>query len=241
MMRAAVPLLLLIWYIVPILTGTPPFILPGPDRVLQALWTHHRLLADHLLITIIEILAGLFLASILGWCSAILLASSRTACRFFQPLFLFSQIIPFFALAPILTLWLGYGLSSKIAMTVIIIYFPITSTLFDALIKTPEGWLELAHTMGASRMQILYRIRIPNALPGFASGLRLAAVYAPMGAIIGEWVGASHGLGYLMLLANGQAQTDLMFATVIILAALTLSLHTVVTIISRRFLDHIKD
>jgi putative hydroxymethylpyrimidine transport system permease protein len=149
----------------------------------------------------------------------------------------FSQAIPVFALAPILTLWLGYGLGSKIAMALLIIYFPVTSSFFDALMRTPQAWLDLAKVMGASRRRIMWRIRVPSALPGFASGMRLAAVYAPIGAIIGEWVGASKGLGYLMLLANGRAKTDLMFAALIVLAVFTLALHAGVDRACRRWLD----
>ena len=149
----------------------------------------------------------------------------------------FSQAIPVFALAPILTLWLGYGLWSKVAMALLIIYFPVTSAFFDALMRTPPHWLDLARVMGANRPRMMWHIRVPAALPGFASGLRLAAVYAPIGAIIGEWVGASKGLGYLMLLANGRAKIDLMFAALIVLAILTLLLHASVDRACRRWLD----
>lgn len=130
-----------------------------------------------------------------------------------------------FALAPILTLWLGYGLWSKVAMAVLIIYFPITSAFFDGLMRTPRGWLDLAQTMGASPRAVLWRIRVPHALPSLGSGLKLAAVYAPIGAVIGEWVGASRGLGYLMLLANGRAKTDLMFAAMLTLGVMSVLLY----------------
>ncbi|CUK13424.1 Putative aliphatic sulfonates transport permease protein SsuC [Ruegeria denitrificans] len=102
-------------------------------------------------------------------------------------------------------------------MAVLIIYFPITASFFDGLMRTPEGYLDLARTMQAGPRAILCHIRIPAALPSLASGMRLAAVYAPIGAVIGEWVGPSKGLGYLMLLANCRAMTDLMFAAVLTL------------------------
>jgi putative hydroxymethylpyrimidine transport system permease protein len=143
-----------------------------------------------------------------------------------------------FALAPILTLWLGYGIWSKLAMALIIIFFPVTSAFYDGLTRTPQGFLDLALVMQASRWRVMARIRIPNALPALASGLRLAAVYAPIGAVIGEWVGASRGLGYLMLLANGRAQTDVMFAALLVLAALTVLLHYAVDTASRRLTAH---
>jgi putative hydroxymethylpyrimidine transport system permease protein len=124
-----------------------------------------------------------------------------------------------------LTLWLGYGLWPKVIMALLIIYFPVTSAFFDGLMATPRGMLDLARVMNARPWRIMTHIRIPAGLPGLASGLRLAAVYAPIGAIIGEWVGASQGLGYLMLLANGRAKTDLMFAALIVIVIITLSLH----------------
>jgi putative hydroxymethylpyrimidine transport system permease protein len=141
----------------------------------------------------------------------------------------FSQTVPVFALAPLLTLWLGYGIGSKIAMTLLIIYFPVASTFYDGLRNTPDGFLDLAATMNATPLRTLFQIRVPAALPALASGLKLAAVYAPIGAVIGEWVGASRGLGYLMLLANGRVKIDLMFAALFVLAALTILLHTAVS------------
>ena len=124
--------------------------------------------------------------------------------------------------------WLGYGIWSKILIAVLIIYFPVTSAFSDGLAATPKGWLDLARTMQARPHHMLWRIRVPAAMPALASGLRLAAVYAPIGAVIGEWVGASQGLGYLMLLANGRAKTDLMFAALAVLALMTLVLYRAV-------------
>ncbi|SER70100.1 putative hydroxymethylpyrimidine transport system permease protein [Tranquillimonas rosea] len=218
-------LVIALWQAVVVALDMPPFILPGPARVAQALWTSRVLIAENAVVTIIEVLAGLVLGAVLGAGSAIGLAASERARRLLRPILVFSQAVPVFALAPILTLWFGYGLASKIAMALLIIYFPVTSAFFDALMRTPSGWLDLARVMGAGRRQVMWRVRVPAALPGFVSGLKLAAVYAPIGAIIGEWVGASKGLGYLMLLANGRAKIDLMFAALLVLAVFTLLLH----------------
>ena len=110
-------------------------------------------------------------------------------------------------------------------MAVLIIYFPVTSAFHDGLTRVPTGYRDLAQSMGARRLRFMRHVQIPQALPSLATGLRLAAVYAPIGAVIGEWVGASKGLGYLMLLANGRAKIDLMFAALIVLACLTVLLH----------------
>lgn len=226
---------LLVWQAIVTVAELPRFILPGPPLVFASLWTSRSLIAEHALVTATEVLLGLGLGAGFGFATAILLAASPLARSLLRPMLVFSQAVPVFALAPILTLWLGYGLWSKVAMALLIIYFPVTSAFFDALMRTPPGWLELARVMGATPGRTLWRIRVPAAMPGFASGLRLAAVYAPIGAIIGEWVGASRGLGYLMLLANGRARIDLMFAALIVLAVLTLILHAVVDAICRRF------
>ena len=231
---ALVALGLGLWQALVSLTGLPRFILPGPGLVASTLWTSRALIAEHALVTAAEVLAGLGLGALAGFCTALLLATSQAARTVLRPMLVFSQAVPVFALAPILTLWLGYGLWSKIAMALLIIYFPVTSAFYDALMRTPKGWLELARVMNAAPGRVLWHIRVPAAMPGFASGLRLAAVYAPIGAIIGEWVGASQGLGYLMLLANGRAKIDLMFAALIVLAVLTLALHAAVDAACRR-------
>jgi putative hydroxymethylpyrimidine transport system permease protein len=194
-------------------------------RVGQALWANAELIAGHAMVTLTEVLIGLGLGAVLGALTAIGLALSPLARLVVRPMMVLSQALPVFALAPVLTLWLGYGLGPKVIMALLIIYFPVTSAFFDGLMQTPRGMLDLGRVMQGRRWQIMRHIRIPAAIPGLASGLRLAAVYAPIGAIIGEWVGASQGLGYLMLLANGRAKIDLMFAALLVLAVMTLLLH----------------
>ena len=144
------------------------------------------------------------------------------------------QAIPIFAIAPILTLWVGYGMWSKIIMTMTIIYFPITMAFYDGLKRIDPMLVNMAKLMGASKITMLTKIRIPHALPHLSSGLKLAAAFAPMGAVIGEWVGASKGLGYLMLYTGGRVQIDLMFSAIIILAIFTLLLYDLTSYITKR-------
>jgi putative hydroxymethylpyrimidine transport system permease protein len=141
-----------------------------------------------------------------------------------------------FALAPILVLWLGYGIISKVVMATLIIYFPVTAAFFDGLRRTEPGYLDLARTMNASRWAMLRQIRLPAALPAFASGLRVATAVAPIGAIVGEWVGSSQGLGFLMLHANGRMQIDVMFASLFILAIIAVTIYFIVDAGLRRLL-----
>lgn len=224
----AVILGLVIWQAVVWITQAPHFILPSPWRVAQAAYKSRAIIWDNTLVTATEVVLGLLIGGVLGVVTAIHLASSPLARRLILPILVFTQAVPVFALAPILTLWFGYGIGSKIIMTVLIIYFPVTSAFHDGLTRLPPEMQDLAQTMGASPWQIMRHLRIPYALPSLGTGLRLAAVYAPIGAVIGEWVGASKGLGYLMLLANGRAKIDLMFASLITLACLTVLLHVLV-------------
>lgn len=234
---AATIFALAVWQAIVSLTDLPKFILPGPMLVAETWWTNRALIAEHTLVTAKEVLIGLAIGTALGTITALQLATSKTARLLVQPILVFTQALPVFALAPILTLWLGYGLWSKIAMAVLIIYFPVTSAFFDGLMRTPAGYLDLAKTMQASPLRILWHIRVPAALPSLGAGVRLAAVYAPIGAVIGEWVGASKGLGYLMLLANGRAKTDLMFAAMLTLGVLSVLLFTVISTLTKRLGD----
>jgi putative hydroxymethylpyrimidine transport system permease protein len=221
----ALVVLVAIWQLVLMLTGVPRYILPSPMAVGSALIEQRALLAHHAGITAIEIVAGLIGGILLGLATALALARFRALRRTLLPLLLISQAIPLFALAPILMLWLGYGLGPKILMAMVIIYFPVASTGYDGLRQTPQGWLDLARTFGLSRRQQLLKVQLPAALPSLASGLRMAASAAPIGAVIGEWVGSSQGLGYLMLNANARLQIDLMFAALVVLVAFAVLLY----------------
>jgi len=217
-----------LWQIIVLLTGVPAFILPSPADVLFALIEDAAFLAPHAGVTALEIILGLCLGTALGSVSAILMIWFRPLRAWLFPVLVISQALPVFALAPILVLWLGYGLASKVAMAVMIIFFPVTAALYDGLRRTDPGLLDLAQTMGASSWSILRHIRIPSAIPVFASGLRVATAVAPIGAVVGEWVGSSAGLGYLMLHWNARMQVDSMFAALSVLAVLAVSLYFLV-------------
>lgn len=225
---------LVIWQAIVWVTDAPHFILPSPWRVAQAAWASRALIVEHAGVTATEVILGLIIGTALGVLTAIQLALSETTRRIFLPILVFTQAVPVFALAPILTLWFGYGIGSKIVMAVIIIYFPVTSAFHDGLVRQDRGVFDLARSMGAGKWSLLRHIQIPAALPALGSGLRLAAVYAPIGAVIGEWVGASRGLGYLMLLANGRAKIDLMFAALITLAIFAVLLHQIIGMAAKR-------
>lgn len=216
------------------LTGLPPYILPPPSRVAVVLIQRLDLLVEQAAWTGGEMVLGLALGLALGAALAVVFAASAAWRRWALPLVIVSQAIPVIAIAPLLVLWLGYGMASKVAMAALIIFFPVVSSLYDGLRRTDPGWLELARTMDAPPRAVLLQIRLPAALPAFASGMRIAAAVAPIGAVIGEWVGASAGLGFLMTQSLARGQTPLAFAALTILCLLGLALYTAADRLARR-------
>ena len=220
--------LLLLWQGFVWATGVPRYLLPPPWLVAKTLVADAPLLAHQGAITLFEILLGLAGGVLIGAVSALAMALLPPLQPWLLPLLVLGQTIPVFALAPLLVLWFGYGLASKVVMATLIIYFPVAAALFDGLRRTEPGWLDLARTMGATRTRTLLRVRLPAALPAFGSGLRVATAVAPIGAVVGEWVGSSAGLGYLMLHANARLQIEVMFAALVVLMAMALVLYLLV-------------
>ena len=229
-------IILTTWQLLVTITNIPAYILPTPTSVIGATISNVDTIWAHAIITFIEMISGLIIGTILGSFSALILCYYRPMRQWLMPILVISQAIPVFALAPILVLWLGYGMISKVAMAVLIIYFPVTAAFFDGLKNTNHGYVDLSHTMGASKRSTLIHIKVPAALPAFASGLRVATAMAPIGAIVGEWVGSSEGLGYLMLHANGRMQIDVMFAALLVLAVMSITIYYTVDASLKRIL-----
>lgn len=227
---------LLAWQGVILLTGAPHFILPGPKAVARAMASHQTVLLRATLRTGIEIVSGFAIGAVIGAALAVAMAAFPRLARALRPALLFSQVIPIFALAPLLTLWLGYGMAPKITVTALICFFPVASAFLDGLLRTSPACVDLAQTMEAGRWRAMWHLRIPMALPMLGSGLVLAAVYAPIGAVIGEWVGGSEGLGAVMIHANGRMRIDLSFAALALVTLIALAFHGVVSAVTRRAL-----
>ncbi len=216
------------WQALVSVAALPPWILPGPARVATALAARAGFLATHAAVTLLEIALGLALGAALGAAVALSLAASAGVRRWLLPLVVASQAVPVFALAPLLVLWFGYGLASKVAMAALIVFFPVAAAGWDGLARTPAVFVRQARALGFGRGAILWRVRMPAALPAFASGLRIAAAVAPIGAVIGEWVGSAAGLGFVMTQANARMQVDLMFAALAVLALIAVAVHAAV-------------
>ena len=220
--------LMLLWWISIIAFDIPSFILPTPHAVFYSLVNQPAFYLHHSWITLQEMLLGSVIALLLAMISAIIMIASKILRYWLMPILVISQALPVFALAPILVLLLGYGISSKVAMAALIIYFPAASALYDGLRHATSHWIDMAYIMRASPWRIIRYIRLPAAMPALASGLRIAAASAPIGAVVGEWVGAGKGLGFIMLHANARSQNEKMFAALLCLSIMALLIYYII-------------
>lgn len=203
----------------------PSFILPAPAAIWNALIAdHHLLLGVHLPATLLEVLAGFGLSVVFGSLLGMGMHLFRPLAKALYPLLVISQTIPLIALSPLLIMWFGYTLWSKVAVVFLTAFFPVVVGTYDGLGKNTELYRELLLTLGADRWQILGKVAIPLALPSFFSGLKLSIVYCVIGATIGEWLGGSRGLGYFSRRMAGNLQSAEMFAAVGLLSGLGIAL-----------------
>ncbi|MDQ0321072.1 putative hydroxymethylpyrimidine transport system permease protein [Pararhizobium capsulatum DSM 1112] len=220
--------LVAVWQLGVMALAPPHYILPSPVETTQAFLHQPGFLMRHGFVTLSEILVGLALGSLFGVATAFAIAAFPRAGRLVWPMVVVLQALPVFVLAPLLVLWFGFGMASKVAMTTIIIFFPVASAFGDGLRRTNSDILDAVSLTQASHWQALVRVRAPLALPSLISGLRVAAPLAPLGAVVGEWVGASAGLGFVMVQANARMQTDTVFAAMAILAVFAVVLRLMV-------------
>lgn len=233
-LRGAVTLVVL-WQAVVWFFGPPRYMLPAPAEVLSVFVERHTLLLYHAAITLGEIALGLLFGTLAGVVIAVATAALPLMGQMIWPIVLVAQALPVFAIAPLLVLWFGLGLASKVVMTSLIIFFPIASAFSDSIRRTDRDILDACALSTASQWQTLRHVRLPLALPGLVSGLRVAAPLAPLGAVVGEWVGASGGLGFIMLQSNARMKTAEVFAALAILAVLALALRAAVDAATARF------
>ena len=208
-------------------------ILPAPLRIVQATISHLDVFKAHIGTTIYETLVGLGASLAFGLLTAAVIDLSPPLRRATYPLLVASQAIPIFAIAPLLIFSFGYGLLPKVIVVTLVCFFPITISMADGLRSTDPELIKLYRTFGAGEFSIFWRVRVPHALPSFFSGLRIAATYAVIGAILGEYVGATYGLGVLLELEQRSFRTDLVFGDVIIIALLSIALFLSVSIVER--------
>ncbi len=216
--------------------AVPVFILPSPSSIFTIALIRAPFILPHAAITFTEIIIGICLAVCTAVPLAIIMFARPAMEKALSPFLVASQAIPVFALAPLLVVWLGYGIASKVFMAWIIIFFPICVSLLEGLKSCDPEFRVLFRLMGASFFKTLTLLYWPWALPRFFAGLKVGVTVATIGAVIGEWVGAQQGLGFLMIQSNARLQVDLVFAAILWLTAIGLALWWLVGILERKII-----
>ena len=210
-------------------------LVPAPSQVAESLWEDRDLLADNGWVTLVELLLGFALSVAVGVVFAVTMHLSETVRRAFYPLLVASQTIPIVAIAPVLVIWLGFGIGPKLAVIALICFFPITVNTFDGLRSVDPAAIRMMRTLDAGRLAILRRLELPAALPHFFSGAKVAIAIAAIGAVFGEFVAADEGLGNLIKEAQAQLLTARVFAAVVVLSAFAIGLFALLSALERRF------
>ena len=230
---ATIAVLLVVWQAAVVTGIVPNFLLPTPVQVVQALAEDAALLASHCVTTLAEAAAGLAAGVALGFAFAVLMDRFEGFYLAFEPLMTISQTIPTVAIAPLLVLWIGYGALPKVVLVIVSTFFPITVSLASGFRSVDPDVIDLMRTMNASRWQIFWYAKLPAAAEQFFSGLRISATYAIVGAVIAEWLGGNAGLGVYMTRVRKSFSYDRLFASIIVITALSLGLMKLVELAQR--------
>jgi NitT/TauT family transport system permease protein len=219
------------WWAVTAAKLVKPYLVPSPGKTLDVILAQSGYFADNTWITTYETVLGFIIAIAVGVLSAVVMVYSPTVEKSLYPLLLFAQVIPKIAIAPLFVVWLGFGLTPKIVVAVLMAFFPIVISTVTGLKSIDPEMLQLSATMGAGPGQTFWKIRFPASLPHLFAGLKVAATMAVTGAVVGEFVGANEGLGYVILQANGNLDTPMLFAGLLIMSLLGVVLFVIVELL----------
>ncbi len=226
------------WHACAVGLGLSALVLPPPGAVAASLWKGlaSGFFWPHIRTTGIELLLGLAAGGVFGFAAGAVLAEVAPLRRLLMPYLVVSQVIPKLALMPLFIVWFGFGLTSTVVITALICFFPLMENTLTGLSQVRPERLELFRMLGASRVQTLWRLKLPSGLPAILAGLRIAVVLALVGAVVGEFIGASRGLGALIIAAQGSMDTPLMFAVLMLIALLGLVAYQLTLWLERRLL-----
>lgn len=235
---ALLVLLLAVWEGAGRLGGISALVLPVPSAVLQALWAGlaSGYFWPHVAATVQAVLLGLAAGASFGLLAGMALAESVLLERVLRPYVVVSQVVPKLALAPLFVLWFGFGMLPTVLITALVCFFPLMENSLTGLRQVDVQRLQLFRMLGASQLQTLLRLKLPTGLPAILAGLRVAVVLALVGAVVAEFMGASQGLGAVVIAAQGMMDTTLMFAALLLIAALGLLLYQACLLLERRLL-----
>ena len=225
--------LLVAWELIVRLGHVPEYLLPAPTQILADLKTDWVILWPAMLVTLKEVVLGFVIATVAGVGLAVVLHLYGPLRRAMYPILIGSQTIPIVVLAPILVILLGYGILPKLVIVALICFFPIVVNGIDGLRAVDEDFIRMMYTLDATRWGIFRRVEFPGALPSFFSGMRIAATFAAIGAVFGEWSGSNAGLGYVMLEATPNLLTARIFAAILMLTVISLVLFGLVSLLER--------
>lgn len=226
-------LILLFWQFASTRGWIPAYMLPSPAQVIKAFVNDFGALMGHLKVSLLEAFAGLGIGVALGFAFALLMDRFKGFYRAFYPLIVLTQTVPTVAIAPLLVLWLGYGIAPKVTLIVIVTFFPVAVSLFEGFQNVDQDAVNLMRAMGASEGQIFSYIKWPNALNQFFSSLKIAVSYSVVGAVIAEWLGGYQGLGVYMMRVKKSFSYDKMFAVIFLISIISLLLMSVVNVLKR--------
>jgi NitT/TauT family transport system permease protein len=224
---------LALWQIVVLAFAVPAYILPAPGRVLQKLVATWPVLLSNSLYTAQEILLGFALSVVVGVPLAVAIVSSRRCERALYPILVGSQVVPKVAIAPLFVVWFGFGISSKVLIAFLIAFFPVVIDAVVGLRSVEPEKLYVARSMGANAWQLFWKVRLPKALPSLFGGLKVSITLAVVGAIVGEFIAAERGIGRVLLTANGNMDSELLFAGIIVLTVLGVLLFLAIDLLER--------
>ena len=223
----------IVWWVVTGVGLVKPYLIPSPVSVIQEFGKDGAFLAKHSSITLLETVIGFVVASVVGLACAIAIVYSRSVERTLYPLLLAAQVVPKIAIAPLFVVWLGFGITPKILVAVLIAFFPVVISGVAGLRAVDPELLDLAATMGANPWASFTKIRFPNAMPHIFAGLKVAVTLAVVGAVVGEFVGANSGLGYVVMSSNGNLNTPQLFAALIAMSVIGIVLFVILEVAER--------
>ncbi|HCA84199.1 MAG TPA: ABC transporter permease [Streptomyces sp.] len=224
------------WWAVSAAELIEPYLVPSPGATLEVLLGKSGYIWHHSWVTTYETLLGFLIAVAFGVFTAVVMVHSETVERTLYPILLFAQVIPKIAIAPLFVVWLGFGIAPKILIAVLIAFFPVVISMVTGLKSVDPEMLQLSATMGASPLQTFVKIRFPASFPHLFSGLKVAVTLAVTGAVVGEFVGANEGLGYVILQANGNLDTPMLFAGLLVMSLIGVVLFVLVEIAEKLLL-----
>lgn len=229
-----IAVIIVIWQAICVLKLVPEFMLPSPAQVIGALFSEIPTLAGHAAISLQESFYGLGLSIFAAFLLAIAMDRFEFLNKTFYPIIVLTQTVPTIAIAPLLVLWMGYGLAPKVALIFITCFFPLVVGILSGLKSVDRDIIRLFQSMGASRLQILWQVKLPSCLESFFSGLKIATTYAIVGAVIAEWLGGNGGLGVYMTRVRKSYAFEKMFAVIILISIISLLMIKLVDILQKK-------